>query len=174
MPILNIQKPFIRVCTEIDIPTILEFIHKKAIFDENISGTKSVILANNDIILLTMFGERPFAQCIFAMVGDVPVGFALYYFRFSSFKGRPNLWLDDLYVNEESRSRGAGALLMSQLSTIAMSNNCTHLGWSANTNNHRGIKFYEGLGANITEQKNTHLTFQLDEQFFIRLSEANN
>jgi GNAT superfamily N-acetyltransferase len=82
-----------------------------------------------------------------------PVGFALYYFRYSSFAGQPSLWLDDLYVDEESRSQGAGAELMRALARTAKDTRCTHIGWTANARNTRGLKFYERLGATITEQK---------------------
>jgi GNAT superfamily N-acetyltransferase len=80
------------------------------------------------------------------------IGFALYGFRCSSFVGQPSIWLDDLYVNEDWRSQGAGAVLMDHLAQIAKENDCTHLAWNADARNIRGLDFYYRLGAEIMEQ----------------------
>ncbi|MEM9510428.1 MAG: GNAT family N-acetyltransferase, partial [Cyanobacteria bacterium P01_E01_bin.35] len=74
-------------------------------------------------------------------------------FRYSSFAGQPSIWLDDLYVKLGMRSKGAGGLLMKRLRQIAQENNCTHLAWTADARNTRGLGFYQRLGAKITEQK---------------------
>jgi GNAT superfamily N-acetyltransferase len=89
---------------------------------------------------------------LFAEISAHEVGFALYGFRYSSFAGQSNIWLDDLYVDDEMRSQGAGAALMAQLAQIAKENDCTHLAWNADARNTRGLKFYDRLGAEITEQ----------------------
>ena len=80
------------------------------------------------------------------------VGFALYGFRYSSFAGQPSIWLDDLYVNEAVRSRGAGAALMIHIAQVSKNNDCTHLAWNADVRNVRGLSFYRRLGAEIVEQ----------------------
>lgn len=77
----------------------------------------------------------------------------MYGFRYSSFAGQPSIWLDDLYVDEEIRSQGAGTALMEYLAQIAKENDCTHLAWTADARNVRGLSFYQRLGAEITEQK---------------------
>ena len=88
------------------------------------------------------------------------IGFALYGFRYSSFAGQPSIWLDDLYVEKDMRSKGAGDLLMNELKQIAYKNNCTHLAWTADARNIRGLKFYHRLGAKIIEQKGDRCFFQ--------------
>ncbi|GAB4540805.1 MAG: hypothetical protein Tsb0014_32330 [Pleurocapsa sp.] len=111
-------------------------------------------------ILQTMFGEIPFAYVLFAEISQQPVGFALYGFRYSSFVGQPSIWLDDLYVDAQKRSQGAGAALMSRLKQISQENNCSHLAWTADARNTRAIAFYQRLGAKIIEQKGNRCFFQ--------------
>jgi GNAT superfamily N-acetyltransferase len=89
---------------------------------------------------------------VFAEFLGHEVGFALYGFRYSSFAGQPSIWLDDLYVDEQMRSQGAGSAIMKQLAQIAKESECTHLAWNADAQNIRGLGFYHRLGAEITEQ----------------------
>ena len=74
--------------------------------------------------------------------------------------GQPSIWLDDLYVAEEMRSKGTGTLLMTELQQIAFENNCTHLAWNADARNIRGIEFYYRLGAKIIDKKGDRCFFQ--------------
>ena len=71
-----------------------------------------------------------------------------------------SIWLDDLYVDKNMRSKGAGTLLMDKLQQIALNNNCTHLAWTADARNTRGLKFYLRLGAKIIEQKENRCFLQ--------------
>ena len=91
---------------------------------------------------------------------EQPIGFALYYFRYSSFKGLPSIWLDDLYVDESFRSRQVGVALMNYLAQIAKNNCCTHLAWTADKRNTRTVSFYHRLGAEIVEPKGNVCFFQ--------------
>lgn len=79
---------------------------------------------------------------MFAEVSGLEIGFALYGFRCSSFAGQPSIWLDDLYVNEDWKSQGAGEVLMDHIAQIAKENDCTHLAWNADARNTRGLSFY--------------------------------
>jgi GNAT superfamily N-acetyltransferase len=90
---------------------------------------------------------------LFVEESGLEIGFALYGFRYSSFVGQPSLWLDDLYVDVDRRSQGAGAALMQHLAQISQENDCTHLAWNADARNTRGLRFYGRLGAEITEQQ---------------------
>ncbi|MEL7417625.1 MAG: GNAT family N-acetyltransferase, partial [Cyanobacteria bacterium J06555_3] len=101
----------------------------------------------------TIFSDRPFAFVLLAEADDSPVGFALYGFRYSSFVGQPSIWLDDLFVTPKMRGHGAGAMLMNRLQQIAQENNCSHLGWTADARNTRGLQFYARLGAEVSEQR---------------------
>jgi GNAT superfamily N-acetyltransferase len=143
----------VRTATFDDISLIYSFIKKKAEFDRDIGAFSGVLQVSEEKIYKTLFCPRPFAYVLFAQTSECEIGFALYGFRYSSFTGQPSIWLDDLYVDEEHRSQGAGAALMNHLAEIAQQNNCTHIAWNADARNTRGLSFYHRLGAEITEQK---------------------
>ncbi|BAY93945.1 MULTISPECIES: GNAT family N-acetyltransferase [unclassified Tolypothrix] len=143
----------VRNVTPDDVPMIFSFIKKKAEFDCNIGAFNGVLRVTEAKIRQTIFNQVPFAYVLFAETLEREIGFALYGFRYSSFAGQPSIWLDDLYVDEDMRSQGVGAALMSHMAQIAQQNNCTHLAWNADARNTRGLSFYHRLGAEITEQK---------------------
>jgi GNAT superfamily N-acetyltransferase len=143
----------VRTATPNDVSLIFSFIHKKAEFDRNIGAFSGVLEVTEDKISKILFGEIPFAYVLFVEDSGLEIGFALYGFRCSSFMGRPSIWLDDLYVDEDRRSQGAGVALMTRLDRIAQANDCTHLAWNADARNTRGLDFYQRLGAEITEQQ---------------------
>ena len=139
---------------------ILSFIQKKSEFvgvasrNENchIGAFSGLLQVSEDKIRKTLFGTIPFAYVLFAECSGQEVGFALYGFRYSSFAGQPSIWIDDLYVDDGMRNRGAGAALMARLAQIARENDCTHIAWTAGARNTRGLSFYNRLGAEITER----------------------
>lgn len=135
-----------------DVPLIFAFIQKKARFDRDIGAYSGTLAVTEEKLCNMLFGAHPFACVIFAEQCDRPIGFALYGFRFSSFVGQPSIWLDDLYVDEDRRSEGAGAMLMHYLAQVSLTNDCTHLAWTADARNIRGLGFYARLGATVTEQ----------------------
>lgn len=151
----------VRAADEADAPTLLAFLHRKAAFDRETGGSDGALATSEDAIRATLFGATPYAWSLIAEQSDVVVGFALYYFRYSSFRGQPSLWLDDLYVLEAARSRGTGAALMAELVSVAKRHGCSHLGWTAAVRNSRGIAFYERLGARIAERGATQVRFEL-------------
>ena len=136
-----------------DVLLIFSFIQKKSEFDRKIGAYSGLLQVTEDKIRKTMFGTVPFSYVLFAESSERVVGFALYGFRYSSFVGQPSIWLDDLYVDEDMRSQGAGAVLMSYLAKVAKDNDCTYLAWNADVRNSRGLSFYDRLGAKVTEQK---------------------
>jgi GNAT superfamily N-acetyltransferase len=142
----------VRSATPDDSSLIVSFIQKKSEFDRNIGAFAGVLGVSEDKVIKTIFGAVPFAYVLFVESLDVEVGFALYGFRYSSFAGQPSIWLDDVYVDENIRSQGAGRVLMDKLAAIAKENDCTHLAWNADARNIRGLGFYHRLGAEITEQ----------------------
>jgi GNAT superfamily N-acetyltransferase len=143
----------IRQATSDDVSLILTFIQKKSEFDRRIGAFTGVLQVSADKIRHTLFGTTPFAYVLLAESAEMPLGFALYGFRYSSFIGQPSIWLDDLYVNEDCRSQGVGTALMVQLAHISQANDCTHLAWNADARNERGLSFYRELGATVTEQR---------------------
>lgn len=94
-----------------------------------------------------LFGPRPYAEAVIAEWGGIPVGFALYFFTFSTFTGRPSLYLEDLFVLPEHRGKGVGRGLLSHLAGIAVDRNCGRFEWSVLDWNAPSIQFYESLGA---------------------------
>lgn len=136
-----------------DVHIIFSFIQKKAEFERQVAAFSGELQVNPEKLRKTLFGARPFSQVLFAESAGTPIGFALYAFHYSSFAGQPSLWLDDLYVDEDQRSRGAGAALMHRLFQVARENDCTHLAWTADARNKRGLEFYSRLSAKIIEQK---------------------
>jgi GNAT superfamily N-acetyltransferase len=151
----------IRYATQNDIPLILSFLHKKAEFDKSMGAFEGTLQATEEKIAQSLFGSVPFAKVLFGEVLGQKISFALYYFRYSSFAARPSLWLDDLYVDLEARSKGVGFVLMKAIVQIAENANCTHLAWTASANNHRGISFYQRMGAKIIDRKDNTLFFKM-------------
>ncbi|NCJ04934.1 GNAT family N-acetyltransferase [Synechococcales cyanobacterium C] len=143
----------VRTATSNDVDLIFSFIQKKAAFDRQIGAFSGVLQTSEEKIHQTLFGSIAFAHVLFVEMRGQPVGFTLYEFRYSSFVGQPSIWLDDLYVNEDRRSQGAGTALMQDLAQIARKNDCTHLAWTADARNRQGLSFYRRLGAEITDQK---------------------
>ena len=143
----------VRAATPDDVSSIFSFIKRKSEFDRKIGAFTGELKVSETKILKTLFSNLPVAYSLFVEHSGKEIGFALYYFRYSSFAGQPILWLDDLYVDESMRSRGAGTALMNYLATIAKNQNCTHLAWNADARNTRGIEFYHRLGAKIIKQE---------------------
>lgn len=157
----------IRAAVAEEVPLILAFLQKKAAFDRTMGtfhGDLQVTLAK---LHRTLFGPRPFAWVVWVefkpaaegSLADVltpeqyeTVGFALYRFGYSSFRGQPSLWVDDLYLEPGFRSQGAGTLMMRYLADLAKAQDCSHLSWQAAVANTAGLRFYQRLGAKITEQ----------------------
>ncbi|BAZ40263.1 GCN5-related N-acetyltransferase [Calothrix sp. NIES-4101] len=136
-----------------DISLIFSFIQKKAEFDHDIGAFSGVLQVSPEKISKTLFGKNPFAYVLLAESSGYEIGFALFGFRYSSFIGQPSIWLDDLYVDENSRSQGAGTALMDKLAEIAKENDCSHLAWNADARNLRGLSFYSRLGAEIIDRQ---------------------
>lgn len=150
----------VRFATPDEVSLVYKFIQQKAEFDRDVGAYSGMIQTSEDKIRQTIFGQHPFAYVLFAEDLQDAIGFALYGFRYSSFAGQPSIWLDDLYVRHDNRSRGAGSLLMNKLRQIAQENNCTHLAWTADARNICGLKFYRCLGAEVTEQKEKRCFFK--------------
>ena len=133
----------LRQATAADVPLILSFIRKLADF-EKLTGT---VAATEQSLAETLFGQRPAAEVTFAYIDGVPVGFALYFYNYSTFLGRPGIYLEDLYVDEKHRGKGAGKALLLHLTRIAKERNCGRVEWAVLDWNQRAIDFYKSLGA---------------------------
>ncbi|MCU0565190.1 MAG: GNAT family N-acetyltransferase [Oculatellaceae cyanobacterium Prado106] len=109
----------IRPVEKDEVSILLDLIHQKAAFDQQMDSGCTPLSATVEKLEQTLFGDRPFAQTLLVECDRTLVGFALYYFRYSSFAAQPSLWLDDLYLNEQVRGQGIGTRLMMELMAIA-------------------------------------------------------
>lgn len=151
----------IRAAARTDASLLLAYVGKKSEFDRATGAFTGTVRTTREKIEGTLFGEPRFAHALVAEDAGGARGFALYYFRYSSFAGQPSLWLDDLYVDAEARGRGVGAALLARLVEIARGHGCTHLAWTAAAANPRGIAFYEREGAVIVSRDDRQVTLQL-------------
>ncbi|KAJ2893713.1 acetyltransferase [Coemansia aciculifera] len=136
--------------TEADCGLILWFIQQLAIYEK---ATPDQVPATESLLRSNLFGAHPYAQVIIAYVTlaageeEKPAGFALYFYNFSSWEGRPGLYLEDLFVCPEYRSLGIGKRLLVQLAQVAKDRQCGRFEWVVLDWNEPSIQFYLGLGA---------------------------
>ncbi len=100
-----------------------------------------------DDVQRDLFGPRAFAEAVIARVGDEPVGFALWFHNYSTFAGRPGLYLEDLFVRPAFRGRGYGEALLRYLARVTVERGCARFEWSVLDWNEPAIAFYRKLGA---------------------------
>ena len=98
------------------------------------------------------FGPRRYFETLICRRGKVPVGLALYYFTYSTFLGRPTLYLEDLFVLPKERGNGAGKALLRELAKIAVHRGCGRMEWTVLDWNTPSIRFYEKLGARLRKE----------------------
>ncbi|MCB2079361.1 MAG: GNAT family N-acetyltransferase [Novosphingobium sp.] len=99
-----------------------------------------------------LFGERPVAEALIGEIDGTPQGFALFFTTFSTFEGRPGIWLEDLFVRPDARGHGLGKALISAVGEIAVERGCARFEWSVLDWNAPSIAFYRGLGARPMEE----------------------
>src|SRR4051812_48002863 len=129
----------IRDAIETDIPVILKFIRDLAIYER----LEHKVIATEDSLRKTLFGERRFAEVIVGEAGGRPVGFALFFHNYSTFLARPGIYLEDLFVNPEARGHGYGRALLARLAEIANERGCGRLEWAVLEWNEPAIGFYK-------------------------------
>lgn len=125
-----------------DVSIILSFIKDLAEY-ENMSDQ---VVATEELLKEWLF-EKKKAEVLLAMEGDTPVGFALYFYNFSTFLGRAGIYLEDLFVKKEYRGKGYGKALLKELARIAVEEGCGRLEWCCLDWNQPSIDFYRSLGA---------------------------
>jgi GNAT superfamily N-acetyltransferase len=126
-----------------DIDTIKAFILALADYERLSNEVK----ADRATLARYLFGPRPMAEVLIAQHDGVAVGFALFFHNFSTFEGRPGLYLEDLFVLPEARGLGAGKALLARLAQLAIERDCARLEWSVLDWNAPAIAFYRALGA---------------------------
>jgi len=126
-----------------DVPIILELIRDLATYER----APDEVVATEEQLVDVLFGERPVAEVLLAFEEKSPVGFAVYFYNFSTWLGRAGLYLEDLFVKPEKRGKGYGRALLVELAQIARNRGCGRMEWAVLNWNEPAIKFYRALGA---------------------------
>ena len=126
-----------------DSEMIFSFINELAVYEK---APEQVVTTAAEI-RHTLFGESPQAKALVADVNNETIGYAVYFFSYSTWLGKQGIYLEDLYVSPSSRGIGAGKALLKELAKIAVNNNCGRLEWSVLDWNQPAIDFYESFGA---------------------------
>lgn len=138
----------IRPATPADLPLIAQLIRDLADyeklahevrFDEAVMGEK-------------LFGARPYAEVVIGELDGAAQGFALFFHNFSTFEGKPGIYLEDLFVRPDARGSGLGKALLSHLAMLAVERDCARLEWSVLDWNEPAIGFYKKLGARLMDE----------------------
>ncbi|MCC4253464.1 MAG: GNAT family N-acetyltransferase [Pseudomonadota bacterium] len=153
----------IRTAQADDIDTIQAFILALADYERLAHEVK----ADRETLARYLFGERPMAEVLIAEADGAAVGFALFFHNFSTFEGRPGLYLEDLFVLPEARGLGAGKALLSRLAALAIERDCARLEWSVLDWNEPSIAFYRALGARPMDEWTVQ---RVDGQALVRLA----
>lgn len=133
----------IRFATEDDVPLILSFIKQLAEYER----LSHEVVATEEVLRETLFGERRVAEVLLGYSGGSPVAFALFFHNFSTFLGRPGIYLEDLFVMPEHRGSGLGKEMLRHLARIAKERGCGRLEWWVLDWNEDAIRFYKSFGA---------------------------
>lgn len=148
-----------------DVPVILQLIRDLATYER----APDEVTATEEQLVDVLFGERPAAEVLLAYEGEFPVGFAVYFYNFSTWLGRPGLYLEDLFVKPEKRGNGYGRALLVALAKIARDRGCGRMEWAVLNWNEPAIKFYRTLGAKPMDE---WTVFRLTRDGIERLAQA--
>ncbi len=138
----------IKPATIADVPVILRLIRELAEYER----APNDAVATEPQLREVLFGEKPSAEVLLACEKEAAVGFAVYFFNFSTWLGRPGLYLEDLFVRPEVRGKGYGRALLVRLAQIAQARECGRMEWAVLDWNQPAIDFYKKLGAAPMEE----------------------
>ena len=128
---------------EVDAPLLLRFIRDLAVYEK----LAHEVTATEEGLRRTLFGERPYAEALVARLAAEPVGFALFFHNYSTFLGKPGIYLEDLFVEPAHRGKGIGKALLRHLAALAVERDCGRVEWAVLDWNTPSIAFYRALGA---------------------------
>jgi GNAT superfamily N-acetyltransferase len=155
----------IRTATAADVPAVLGFIRELATYEH----LQHEVVATEADVHAALFGARAHAEVALACLDGTPVGFALYFHNFSTFLGKPGIYLEDLFVRPAMRGRGVGRHLFAWLARTAIERGCGRLDWAVLDWNAPSIAFYRSLGA---VAKDEWTVYRLDGAALRRLADA--
>jgi len=153
----------IRAATAQDVPAVLAFIRELAVYEH----LEHEVVATEADVHVALFGPRRYAEVALACLDGEAVGFALYFHNFSTFVGKPGIYLEDLFVRPAARGLGAGKRLFAYLARTALERGCARLDWAVLDWNEPSIGFYRRLGA-VDQSEWT--TYRLDGAALTRLA----
>jgi GNAT superfamily N-acetyltransferase len=133
----------IRPATPADVPAVLRFVRELAEYERE----PDAVEATEAMLHEALFGERPAAEAVIAEADGTPIGFALFFHNFSTWKGRSGLYLEDLYVTPAARGSGTGKALLRHLAGVALDRGCARFEWAVLDWNTPAIDFYRAMGA---------------------------
>lgn len=133
----------IKPATKNDVPVILSFICKLADYER----LSHEVVATEELLRRTLFGQRRTAEVAIGYLKNEPVGFVLFFHNFSTFLGRPGIYIEDLFVDETYRRRGFGGALLAFVAKQAVARDCGRVEWSVLDWNEPAVNFYRKLGA---------------------------
>lgn len=126
-----------------DCPLILELIRELAAYEK----LEHEVTATARILEESLFGKTPGARAVIAELEGEPVGYALFFRNFSTFTGRPGIYLEDIYVRPAARGRGCGGRMLAYIARLAVDLGCARVEWSVLDWNEPSIRFYRSIGA---------------------------
>jgi GNAT superfamily N-acetyltransferase len=141
--IARMERFQIRATVESDVPLVLQFIRDLAVFER----LEHLVVCTEEQLRGVLFGQRRYAEVLIGEEDGTPAGFALFFHNFSTFLGRPGIYLEDLFVKPEMRGRGYGKALLASLARIAQERECGRVEWAVLDWNEPSINFYKSLGA---------------------------
>ncbi|HSP87718.1 MAG TPA: GNAT family N-acetyltransferase, partial [Ignavibacteriaceae bacterium] len=149
----------IRLAEEKDIPLILSLIKELAEFEKLLDK----LTVTEEILKQNLFGKKKYAEVLIAEINKSAIGYAIFFHNFSTFSGKPGIYLEDLYVKPEFRNKGIGKKLLNRLIEIAKERDCGRVEWVVLDWNKKAIDFYKNLGA---EEMSEWLVYRLTEDKF--------
>jgi GNAT superfamily N-acetyltransferase len=153
----------IRKTTAADVPIIFSLIRELAEYER----APEAVMTNEAGLREVLFGPQRSAEVLLALEEREPVGFAVYFFNFSTWLGRPGLYLEDLFVRPSVRGKGYGRALLERLAQIAQGRGCGRMEWAVLDWNDPAIQFYKKLGA---EPMNEWTVFRLTQDGIAKLA----
>jgi GNAT superfamily N-acetyltransferase len=138
----------IRRATAADVAQILAFIRALAAFER----APDAVVATEEGLLRDGFGPNPYYSCLIAEHDGQPAGFALFFYNYSTWMGRPGIYLEDLFVLPEFRGRGIGKALLQRVAAVAVEKECGRLNWAVLDWNTPAIDFYRAMGAEFMDE----------------------
>lgn len=137
----------IRSATRGDVGTILDFVRALARYERE----PDAVVATEADLLRDGFGDQPYFSCLIAEENGEPAGFAFYFFDYSTWLGRPGLYLEDIFVHPEFRGKGIGKALLQRVAAIALEKGCARMKWEVLDWNQPAIDFYAAMGAEFLD-----------------------